>query len=177
MPRTELPFMARDISALAKSIRRDLADGSPSHVEMLNMLARGAGYRNFQHFRAQRMAEARLDEPVPPAAQVDHRRVERVARLFDQAGRMTRWPTRLNHQLLSLWAFWSRMPRGEAMTEAAVNERLNAAHLFGDPAILRRMLVGNRMMTRNRDGSDYRRVETAPPPEAAALIRHVNRKT
>lgn len=177
MPKTELPFVAHDISALAKSLGRELQEGHdrPGHVQLLNMLARGAGYRNFQHFRSQRMAEARLDRPpVPPS--IDHRRVEQTARLFDTEGRMIRWPTRLSQQSLCLWALWARLPKATSMSEAEMNARLNAAHSFGDPAILRRILFGMGLVTRKRDGSDYRRVERAPPPEAAALIRHLAKR-
>ena len=52
MSRLSLPFHAQDISALAKSLKGQIAatDRDPGHVELLNMLARSSGYRNFQHF-------------------------------------------------------------------------------------------------------------------------------
>ena len=56
------------------------------------------------------------------------------------------------------------------MTEREVNRRLSNAHLFDDPAILRRTLFSLGMVTRNPDGSDYCRRELAPPAEARALI-------
>ena len=44
MPRTFLPYSVDDISALARSLREQLAARTepPGHVEMLNMLARAA---------------------------------------------------------------------------------------------------------------------------------------
>jgi hypothetical protein len=62
MSRVVHPYHAADISALAKAIGRELGALSekPGHVELLNILSRSAGYRNFQHFRASKSAQARL---------------------------------------------------------------------------------------------------------------------
>ena len=54
--------------------------------------------------------------------------------------------------------------------------RYTAEHLFGDPAILRRDMVGQDMLSRTDDGSVYRRNERRPPAEALALIRAVSRR-
>ncbi|MFG5406970.1 hypothetical protein ABXN37_01470 [Piscinibacter sakaiensis] len=58
MPRDPLPYVADDVSALAKSLRRQLGDhlethrSLPSHVQLLQMLARAGGHRNHQSLRA-----------------------------------------------------------------------------------------------------------------------------
>ncbi|GFK95147.1 hypothetical protein NNJEOMEG_03005 [Fundidesulfovibrio magnetotacticus] len=54
MSRIPLPFAVGDVSALAKSLRSqmDSLGRIPSHLELLNMLARAGGRRNFQHLRA-----------------------------------------------------------------------------------------------------------------------------
>ncbi len=115
---------------------------APGHVELLNLLARGAGIRNCQHLRADAQARQRLDAPPPPAAPLaDHARCEKAARLFDAEGRLIRWPKKRNLQILCLWVMWSHLPAGTISTEREVNERLNAWHLFGDHAILRREMV------------------------------------
>ena len=66
MPRDILPLTIPDVSALAKALGRELTliDGKPGHVQLLNMLTRAVGYRNFQHFRAAATAETRLGEPL-----------------------------------------------------------------------------------------------------------------
>ena len=66
MTRPVFPFFASDISALARSLHNQLAGSGriPGHVELLNMLARAVGSRNFQHFRAQIVAEKRLLAPA-----------------------------------------------------------------------------------------------------------------
>lgn len=76
MSRIPLPFHCEDISALARSLNAQLthADSRPGHVELLNMLARGGGYRNFQHFRAQFAARAQLEQApaIPDPGQFGH---------------------------------------------------------------------------------------------------------
>lgn len=171
MSRPLIPLTTPDISAFARTLSRQLsaAEGTPSHLALMNMLARSAGYRNFQHMRAAHAAEARL---VPqPALPTDHRLVERALQHFDAAGRLLRWPGRRQVRTLCLQALWARLPAASTMTEGQVNAALSALHSFDDVAQLRRGLVEDRLMTRNRDGSDYRRVEAAPGPEALALIR------
>ncbi|MFG1479965.1 DUF2087 domain-containing protein [Xanthobacter sp. V4C-4] len=182
MSRPPFAFAAPDISALARALRGQLAacDHLPSHLELLNMLARAGGHRNFQHFRAEAQG-GRADPAVPPRPgpapvapePVDERRVERVARLFDAEGRLSRWPGKASWRKLCLWALWSTVPAGETFGEREVNARLNARHLFADHALLRRALVDEGLMWRTADGRAYRRVEQAPPAEALALIRRV----
>lgn len=187
MSRTPLPYSAGDISALARSLRAQLADKPepPGHVAWLNMLAKAAGFRNYQHFEAQStfaVAEPAplpapepvvLPEPPPAAPVVDLARIRKVARCFDDAGLFQRWPSKLGEQRLCLWVIWSRIDAGKVMNEKQVNQVLNAHHTFGDHALLRRDLCELGLMTRTPDGREYRRVERQPPPEALALIRHL----
>ena len=174
MTRTAYAFQVTDISALAGSLTRQLAEAEtpPGHLAMLNMLARGAGFRNFQHFRASHTAEAALASPTP-AEVTDFAQVARALRQFDAQGRLIRWPSRAAQVNLCLWVLWARIPAETVMTEREVNAHLNAAHLFGDPAQLRRAMVGAGLLTRRQDCSDYRRVEQRPPAEALALIRQL----
>lgn len=173
MSRTLLAFEAPDISALARTLHKGIAElgHAPGHVELLNLLARGAGFRNFQHLRADAQARQRLDAPPPPAAPLaDHARCEKAARLFDAEGRLIRWPKKRNLQILCLWVMWSHLPAGTVSTEREVNERLNEWHLFGDHAILRREMIEFGLMRRTRDGREYARIEREPPPELPVLL-------
>lgn len=171
MSRNVIPFAAADISALAKSLRAQLAarPASPSHVEMLNMLARATGHRNFQQLRARGSAPS----DMAPARSADPELVSRVAGHFDPDARMVRWPSKTSHQELCLWVVWAQIPSRRTFTEAEVNGLIQKKHLFGDHAILRRSLCNSRLMARTADGGEYRRIEREPPPEAAALIRRV----
>ncbi|WP_293855448.1 DUF2087 domain-containing protein [uncultured Alsobacter sp.] len=176
MSRTTHPFHAEDISALARALRGELSrlDRQPGHVELLNMLARSIGWRNFQHFRAQAGAQAALARPAdPPPPPVDFVKVRRTARHFDGEGRLVRWPGKHTERQLCLWAMWSHLPSRETVTEKQVNAALTAAHTFGDYALLRRELVDGGWLWRTSDCRQYRRIEKRPPGEATALLRHV----
>ncbi|WP_230531927.1 DUF2087 domain-containing protein [Microvirga roseola] len=179
MSRTILPFHANDISAVARSLRQQLAerDAMPGHLELLNMLARSIGHRNFQQLRAQLAAERTMNPPAPEAEPVDPRRIERLARCFDAEGRLQRWPGKWSEQSIALWVLWSRLPAKENLSEAQVNERLKALHGFGDHALLRRELCDLGLMERTRDGRVYRRVEWPVPAEAVAMLRHPKLRT
>lgn len=183
MSRTSLPYSADDISALARSLRAQLAGRTepPGHVEWLNMLAKAVGCRNFQHFRTQapvqtteRMtAQDRPGAALETAPPVDPVRVLKVARCFDAAGVLLRWPPKRSERDLCLWVLWSRIFAGRAMSEGEVNGLLRNAHRFGDHVLLRRELCDFGLLDRTRDGSVYRRVERRPPPEALAMIRRL----
>jgi hypothetical protein len=175
MTRTIFPYAASDVSGLARALHRELeaSDRKLGHVQLLNLLARSAGYQNFQHFRAQFAAKDRLDGPPAVSDPIDHLRVERVAGHFDELGFLIRWPAKANHQLLCLWSLWARIPSGESLSEARINEILRANHLFGDHALLRRALCDHDLVSRTADGRAYRRIERRPPPDALVLIRHL----
>ena len=172
MSKQLIPFATADISTLARSLREQLAqlEHNPTHVEMLNLLAKASGHANFQHLRADAAAKGRLTAQPADGALVDHARVEKVLRHFDIEGRMIRWPGRTNHQDLCLWVIWSRLPAAERLSEREVNQAIIDAHSFGDYAILRRSLVDAHMLTRTPDGRIYRRIEKQPPPDAVALL-------
>ena len=66
MSRETLPFVAPDLSAFARSLGAGLKARSttepPGHVELLNLIARAAGHRNFQALKAASLPPA----PVVP---------------------------------------------------------------------------------------------------------------
>jgi hypothetical protein len=171
MPKLHVPFAAADITTLARSLREQLGklDHDPSHVEMLNMLARANGHANFQHLRADAQAQSRLSAE-PPEERVDHARVEKVLRHFNDAGVMIRWPSKTNHQTLCLWVIWSHIPADRRFSEREINQFIIDAHSFGDHALLRRSMVDAHMLARTPDGRLYRRIEKKPDPDALALL-------
>jgi hypothetical protein len=175
MSRTVLPLHAGDISAFARSLNHQIAgsERTPSHVELLNMLARSAGFRNYQHFRAQAGARARIESHEPPQPAVDYVEIQRLSRHFDAKGRLQQWPGKQSQRIPCLWVLWSRIPARKAFSEHELNQLLKANHQFGDPALLRRELFDNRMVSRTADCREYRRIERRPPPEAVALIHHL----
>lgn len=186
MSKPVLPFSARDISGVARSLKEQLVASAhpPGHVELLNMLARSVGCRNFQHFRSQAVARSRPDIPIPsdlpvepPAEPVDLARVKRLMRYFDHEGRMRHWPSKASHQEACLWVLWSKLPHKHVFTESQINQWLRSHHPAGDHALLRRWLCDYDMMKRTPDGREYRRVERRPPAEARVLIHSVHRRS
>ena len=178
MSKTVIPLVSEDISTFARNLATQLKTenhSAPTHLTLMNMLARAAGFRNFQHMRAAHGFEEKLQTNVP-APVIHHKRIKRALNLFDDQGLLTQWPSKRAVQDLCLWLMWSRLPSREIMHERDVNGIFNKAHTFGDPALIRRSLISMKLLTRNRDGSDYQRLELAPPPEALALIQHIDKR-
>ncbi len=138
MPRSIFPMEIADLSAFAKSLRSEIdrLDHKPSHLEMLNLLTRSGGFRNYQHFRAvAKTADVIagwrpvLDDTPPP----DEAKVLKTVRHFDGEGRLVRWPARRGQQEVCLWFLWSKIPAGREFTERQISELLNTLHLLATP--------------------------------------------
>lgn len=170
--RQRLPYHAPDISALAKSLARQLDDSPerPGHVELLNLLARAVGFRNYQALRANHEAESRLARGAEPETVVDFRRVEQWRRYFDESGLLQRWPKKHSHREACLWVLWSRLPARQRWSEKEINQRLQGQECLGDHLLLRRALIDGGWLARADDGSEYRRIERRPPAELGALL-------
>lgn len=172
MTKDSLSLPIADLSAFARALSRQLAP-APSHLSLMNMLARAAGFRNLQHLRAAQTAGAKLaTTPLPEV--VDHALVTRALAQFGERGQLRQWPSRRAVQILCLWVLWARLPKAQVMTEREISAALNQLHGFGDAAILRRDMVALGLLSRKDDASDYARIEQAPPPEARALIAHLS---
>ncbi|MBX4897123.1 DUF2087 domain-containing protein [Rhizobium bangladeshense] len=177
MSRKLIPLEVSDASAFAKSLRLQLSvhEGLPSHLQFLNMLARAAGYGNYQSLRAK--TDAAESEAIRPTAvpvadpEIDRKHIDRVQRSFDEELRLMRWPSRRTDQITALWLLWSQIPSAREMSEKEVSALLRDRHLFGDHALLRRELCELGLMSRTRDGSVYRRVERPMPIDAATILR------
>jgi hypothetical protein len=204
MTRTVVPYTAPDLSALARLLERALADHQithgrlPGHVEMMNLLARGAGKRNLQELQAELARNASpagatppagsdlwfdapelLDPVTTPVAAAPAELTDRAARTlkcFDFSGRLTRWPPKLSQQTLAMWVLWTRFDARRVYTEAEVNHVLKAWHVYGDHATLRRELIDHRLMTRKDDCSEYRKLVQRPDEEAQGLLRALRKR-
>lgn len=148
-----------DVSDFAKHLRANLPEG-PGHVEMLNLVAKAAGFRNFQHLRSQH----------PPTPAIDRKRVDRALRYFDDSGRWREWPGRRGVRELCLWVIWARLPARQIWREREVSALIDEECSFRDAAQIRRSLVEMRLLTRNPDGTGYARVEAPMDPHGAALL-------
>ncbi|MEP2531052.1 DUF2087 domain-containing protein [Shimia sp.] len=161
MSKDMTPLFIADVSAFSKSLRKSLGEAEklPGHAAMLSLIAKAAGYRNHQHLRA-----------TPPEQELDQLAMKRALRVFDDSGRMTRWPKHTKVQGLCLWPFWARLPAREDLTEKQVNAVLLEGLAFSDHVLLRRSLIDHGLAERTIDGSVYRRIERKPTAEGLALI-------
>ena len=176
MSKVPMPFYADDVSDLARSLRRQLEhlDHPPSHVEMLNLLAKSGGCRNFQHFKAMQEDAART-VPRPRPEALNEKLIKRLVRFFDDRGLLVRWPKKHSERMLCLWVLWSRLKPKAVWSEKEISGLMDTLHLFGDAALLRRELADQGFVTRTPDGSEYRRLERQPPAEALELFRRIGR--
>lgn len=170
MPKTRLPLRADDLTTFVRALSDQLGDTSPSHLALMNMAARAAGFQNVQHMRSVHAAQRRLERDAQQTP-ADARTVERALHQFDHLARLKQWPAKRNIQTLALWGLWATLPANTPMEERDINTRLEEEHLFSDPATLRRTMISCALLTRRKDGSDYRRINSEPPADAKALIR------
>ena len=175
-----LAFVAPSISALAKSLCEQFAaaNAAPSHLQMLNWLARGAGHRNYQAFRATAVAAPSITpEPTKrpkPQAEVPvalNAHATKALMQFDDAGRLVRWPSKFAVQRFAMWALWMRFDASRVYTEREVNTLLNAWATFGDPVTLRRELINMKLLARKADCSAYWKEPQRPDEEMKAFLR------
>jgi hypothetical protein len=149
----------------------------------MNMLARSAGYRNYQSLRAKPSTatlQTQTDNKPSPAKAIELPRgldlpkpIQRALTHFDTEGRLMRWPTQFSVQQIALWSLWMRLPAKRELTEREVNTYLDAYNTFGDPVTLRRELVNAKLLWRTKDGRTYRKEAKVPSAEAALFIKHL----
>ncbi|WP_372870233.1 DUF2087 domain-containing protein [Shewanella sp.] len=169
MTRQVIPFSSPDISALAKSVRKQLqsCDSFPSHLDMLNILAKTAGYRNYQHLRDAASTDnsgteiniERLDLMIPT----------RLKPFMSQEYILNSWPVKRAIQELSLWFFWCRFRYQQHYSESEVNEVIKCFLGFADFALIRRELCNHKLLKRTDDGRHYWRAAAKPPEELHLL--------
>jgi hypothetical protein len=179
MPRSFVPLALPDVSVFARTLGRALHErhlakpAPPSHVELLNLIARAVGHRNFQALKA-------APPPAPPrpatAAAAEPLTIEltdnarKALGHFDAQGRLMRWPVKYSVQQLVMWVLWTRFDAKRSYTEKEVNAILKDANLFGDHVTLRRELINHRLMARQSDCSEYTKLPARPDETTRALL-------
>jgi hypothetical protein len=170
--RTTVALYAPDVSSFCKNLRSQLVSAGanpPGHVALLNLIAKSAGYRNYQVLRAHPTRPPVDDAPAPEPIALELPKdadasasLRKLIACFDVRGRLMRWPTKYAAQQIAIHALWSRLPAKRAMNEAEVNRLLDAAHTFGDPVTLRRELVNAKLLWRTIDGRVYKKLAAKP---------------
>ena len=190
MTRLLVPFSTPDVSAFTKTLKSFLderhAAGKPppSHVELLNLLARAVGLRNFATLKKTAQTESSSGAAQPtkeisvdnvasgPASLASMSATVRKALIqFDDAGRLVRLPNKLSVQQMTMWALWTKFMANRKYTEKEVNAITNAFHTFGDQATLRRELVNMKLLGRKSDCSEYWKEPHRPTEEVQDFLR------
>lgn len=172
-------FQVADVSAFARSLGQALHErhasrpAPPGQVELLNLIARTQGQRNWQALR-QVLRQAPpspppAPSPAPPTAPLSANARKALAQ-FDAQGRLMRWPVKFTVQRLSMWVLWTLFDAKRSYTEREVNTILKAANAFSDHVTLRRELINHRLMSRQSDCTDYRKLPARPDDETRALL-------
>lgn len=180
---TALPLHVADVSQFCKQLRAALIEREtelPSHLTLLNLIVKSAGYRNMQAFRAATLSAAGpiAARPIePPAGHTLTKPALRALSHFGTDGRLTRFPTQLGVRLIALWGIWCRLAASRTLTEPQVNDTIARYHGFNDVATLRRELVNAKMLWRTTDGREYRRLAVKPSEEEAAFLKVLHRAT
>ncbi|QJR09461.1 hypothetical protein DSM104443_00505 [Usitatibacter rugosus] len=176
-----VPLHVADLSLFSKRLRKLLAESGattvPSHVVLLNLLAKSAGHGNYQALRAAPAPASPDAAPTPSAKPIAIARgsvlpdaTRKTLGHFDTDGRLVRWPTKYAVQQRALWALWARLPARRVLTEREVNKYLTDHHAFGDPATLRRELVNAKLLWRTPDCSAYRKEPRRPVGEVREFL-------
>lgn len=189
MTRLLVPFSVPDVSAFSKSLKALLEERHaankpvPSHLELLNLISRAAGLRNFATLKSlsQSAASSIADRPQKtiatralPTRSTDLSIASAVVRKallqFDESRRLVRLPNKLSVQRMTMWALWTQFDADRRYTEKEVNAVVNAFHTFGDQATLRRELINMKLLGRQPDCSEYWKEPHAPSDEVHGFI-------
>lgn len=177
MPRLAIPLSVTDVSAFSKSLLSSLQERAaagkplPSHLEMLNLLARAAGLRNYQTLRAASTTAVTVAAPPAPDLSTLSTTVRKALLQFDDARRLVRLPSKLSVQQMTMWALWTHFQVRRKYTEKEVNQILNAHHTFGDQATLRRELINMKLLGRKSDCSEYWKEPQRPDAEVQGFLQ------
>ena len=180
MTRQPTSLVVHDLSSFTRSLARSLAAHSavPGHVELQNLIARAAGFRNLQALKAappepvvaDPSTRATPSAPPPAALAPLSDNARRALAQFDAQGRLVRWPTKFTIQRLAMWPLWMLFEAKRSYTEREVNAILRGANAFGDHVTLRRELINHQLLARKSDCSAYWKVAARPDAEVRALL-------
>lgn len=187
-----VPFSVNDISSLAKSLRASLEETPlPSQVQMLNWLAKAAGFQNYQSLKARHEKAAHDTSPTfvqvteaPAAATSAAVELEplsahaaKALTQFDERGRLHKWPHKFAVQRIAMWGLWLRFDAKKRFDEKEVNSVLKAWHTYGDHVTLRRELVNMQLLARKSDCSEYWKVAQQPNAEVKVFLRALRERS
>ena len=107
MSRDHIPLQITDLTGFASQLRKQLTqnDEPPGHLAFLGMIARAAGFRNYQHLQSQA-------DKTRPLSKDATKTLDRATRVFDTSAKMSYWPATTTVQGMCLWPIWFDLERG-----------------------------------------------------------------
>jgi hypothetical protein len=169
MKRPAHPLLLPDVAAFSRALREALVQrhstrpAPPGHVELLNLVARAAGHRNFQALKVAAPA-------VTPAPEQTASRAKAADPAPQALSDMRRWPVKFSVQALCMWALWTHFQAKRPYTEREVNAVLKGLNAFNDHVTLRRELINHRLLARKSDCSEYWKLPARPEADARAFL-------
>ncbi len=80
-----------------------------------------------------------------------------IKHFLDKSGNVSSWPSKKSRQSLVLEYLSNFFEKEKSYSEAEVNQILKSHHTFSDWPLLRRELVENGLLSRDKNGYQYRR--------------------
>lgn len=166
MSKNLIPFNCDDVSALAKSLRKQLQQHEklPTHVELLTILAKSIGLQNYQQLRQQHVEQLPSSLPslcIPLPKQ--------LTPFMSNDYILHTWPAKYSNQTLLLWFFGCRFQYQQTYSEQQVNEIIKRTLNFEDFALIRRELCNHKLLKRTDNGHNYWRAAANPPQSLKSL--------
>jgi len=143
-----------DLSQYSKTLSKLWPADKPSHLELLNLLAKSAGFKNYQHLKDGHTETA--SKPLGP-------HVKRWLRLFNSDQQALRWPSKQQDRLAIVWTIAHRLPTFSGWTEKEVNNAIMPLIQFQDHVAIRRELIELGILGRTNDGRKYWRASFEAP--------------
>lgn len=173
MPKEYIPFACPDISRLAKSIKKEIdkSEKKPSHVEILNILARESGFRNFQQMRAQAEPTQSAKDKSFKETGIGLQNLQKLKRYLDDKARVKTLPSKQSLQIMIVYYIWAFIAADTKYTEIGLNHLLNRFHTFGDAALLRRFMFELGLVSRSNNCQDYEKLLPEVPTEYKDIVK------
>lgn len=84
---------------------------------------------------------------------------EQVMRFLDEESKIRVYPSKRKKKLIVLEFLVEKFEMDKEYSEKEINEIIDNSHTFNDICLLRRELIDNRFLGRERDGSVYWRID------------------
>ena len=93
----------------------------------------------------------------------------KIEQFLDESGRIVQLPSKQKVKLAVLEYLAGKFELESTYSERQVNEICDQWHTFGDYFLMRRELVDNNLLDRERDGSRYWRIWDAPSADGEQI--------